>query len=68
VTDAEPTFQDDLDTMEQAVTDALNELSEVPAYVLKSDEIQDFKAAQYALRNLSPDKTSDHDVQGVYDD
>lgn len=65
--ESEPHFQDDVDAMEDAVTDALNELTHVQAYVLTGDELQDFKAAQYALRNLAPDKRSDNDVAGVYD-
>ena len=66
MSDAEPDFQSDLSEMEDAVTDALNALADVKAYTLKPDELRDFKAAQYALRNISPDH-GQHDVQEAYD-
>lgn len=62
----EPDFEEDLEEMQEAVNDSLRRLTDVKAYVLTGDDLQDFKAAQYALRNLSSDKTSDHDVEGVY--
>lgn len=51
----EPNFSEDKEAMEQAVNNALNELTRAKAYTLKAGEIEDFKAAQYALRNLSPE-------------
>jgi len=64
--EAEPDFQADVDEMQAAVRRALNELTTVRAYTLTADELQDFKAAQYALRNLSPDHGSE-DIQAVYE-
>ena len=54
--------------MTDAVSEALNALTDVKAYTLTAEEIRDFKAAQYALRNLSTDHAGDNDVPGVYDD
>ena len=59
-------FQDDVDEMHEAVDNALEELSCVKAQVLKLNELQDFKAAQYALRNLSKEHTKDENVADLY--
>lgn len=67
MTDSEPDFQDDVDGMKESVTSALNELTDVKAYTLAPGELEDFKAAQYALRNLAPEH-GQHDVESVYDD
>ena len=64
---AEPDFNEDVSEMEAAVVSALNELTRVKAYTVKPDELRDFKAAQYALRNLSPDH-GNKDVQRVFDE
>jgi len=58
--DTEPDFQEDKEEMQEAVKTALNALTDVKAYTLKADEIKDFKAAQYALRNLDADHNSEN--------
>ena len=63
----EPEFEEHKEEMIEAVENALNELTEIRAYTLSADELQDFKAAHYALRNLSPAHT-DKEVRRVYDD
>jgi len=67
MTDAEPDFQDDLDDLNEAVNEALNALAEVKAYTLTIDELRDFKAAQYALRNISEDKANGNDIPPLYE-
>ena len=59
-------FQDDIDEMHEAVNNALDELSDVKARTLKLGELQDFKAAQYALRNLSDRHAKDDNVADLY--
>jgi len=56
----EPNLSDDIEEMEDAVETALDALTEVKAYTLKADELADFKAAQYALRNLSDDHSNEN--------
>lgn len=63
----EPNFSHDVEEMQDAVTEALNALTDVKAYTLQADELHDYKAAQYALRNLCDDMGM-HDVEGVYED
>ena len=67
MTGGEPNFQNDVDEMEASVEAALNELTNIKAYTLKADELRNFKAAQYALRNLSPEHGLE-DVEAVFDD
>ena len=67
MTNSEPDFEEHLAETNEAVQNALNELAEVRAYTLKDHEIKDFKAAQYALRNLAPDKDK-HNVGALYRD
>lgn len=62
----EADFESDLEEQQEAVNSALNELARVKAYTLKPEEIRDFKAAQYALRNLSEDR-GQYDASSVYD-
>lgn len=66
MTDTEPEFQEHIEQQQEAITAALNELTEVRAYTLTAEELRDFKAAQYALRNLSEDHASE-DVPDVYE-
>ena len=63
---AEDDFEEDLEQTEEAITDALDALTEVKAYTLKVEELRDFKAAQYALRNLSQHHHGDNDVPELY--
>lgn len=63
----EPNFSADKNQMERQVNEALNALTEIKAYTLKADEIEDFKAAQYALRNLSPEH-GEHDLREAIHD
>lgn len=65
--DAEPDFADDLEEMNDAVTEALNALADVKAYTLTVEDLRDFKAAQYALRNLSDDHARTEDVPELYE-
>jgi len=60
MSNTEPDFKEDLEQTQEAVTTALNALTDVKAYTLKADEIADFKAAQYALRNLSEEHQSEN--------
>lgn len=66
MTDPEPNFAEDKEAMEQQLTEALEALTEIPAYTLTAEELADFKAAHYALRNLHPDFPRDHDIPEVY--
>lgn len=66
-TEPEPEFSDDVGDMKEAVNSALNELAEVKAYTLTVEELRDFKAAQYALRNLSEDYAKTEDVPELYE-
>lgn len=61
-------FDEDLEKAEDAIEEALDRLTEVPAYVLTPKELEDLKAAQYALRNLREDTAEyrKHDVPSVY--
>jgi len=63
---AEPQFEHHSDEMQKAVREALNALTDVRAYTLTADELQEFKAAQYALRNLSNEHATE-DVCAVYE-
>ena len=63
----EVNFEKDLEVMEQRVAEALNNLGDVKAYTLKPDELRDFKAAQYALRNLAPDKEGNYNIGDLYE-
>lgn len=65
--DPEPDFQDDLAETQEAIENALNELTKVKAYALTADEIADFKAAQYALRNLCDEYDKTHEVSELYE-
>ncbi|QAS68897.1 hypothetical protein HFTV1-gp64 [Haloferax tailed virus 1] len=64
--DVEPDFSDDLEKTNEAINNALNELAKVKAYTLKVEELRDFKAAQYALRNISPEFAKSEDVPELY--
>ena len=66
-TNPEPEFKDDLSETQEAIRNALNELTDVKAYTLTAGEIADFKAAQYALRNLSDDFDKPHEVAELYE-
>lgn len=66
MTNIEPDFEDDLEQTEEAIAEALNALTEVQAYTLKVEELRDFKAAQYALRNISEHYYGDNDVPELY--
>jgi len=66
MTKPEPDFEDDLEETQEAITEALNALDDVKAYTLKLDELKDFKAAQYALRNLCEDHYTENDVPELY--
>lgn len=66
MSDVEQDFQDDIDEMRDAVENALEELSRVKAYTLTVDELRDFKAAHYALRNLATDYY-DEDIPELYE-
>lgn len=65
MSDVEPDFGEDKDEMQQAVEAALDELSDVKAYTLKADELQEFKAAHYALRNLADPESYNYDLEEV---
>ena len=62
----EEDFSDDIDEMQEAVESALEELSRVKAYTLTVEELRDFKAAHYALRNLATDYY-DEDIPDLYE-
>lgn len=64
--ETEPEFRDHVEQQQEAFATALNALTEVRAYTLKAEELRDFKAAQYALRNLSEDHASE-DVPDLYE-
>lgn len=66
MTHPQPDFTDDVDTNEDAVNTALAELAKVKAYAMTPSELRDLKAAQYALRNLSPDFNDDYDPTEPY--
>lgn len=66
MTDTEPDFNDDLADQQEAINNALNELTKVKAYTLKLDELADFKAAHYALRNLSEEHATHNNVADLY--
>jgi len=55
MSDVEEDMSEDIDEMNEAVEAALEELSRVKAYTLTVEELRDFKAAQYALRNIATD-------------
>ncbi|AFH22655.1 hypothetical protein OSG_eHP32_00005 [environmental Halophage eHP-32] len=63
--DIESEFADDVEDMHEHVEAALKHLSEVKAYTLKADELYEFKAAHYALRNLTGEY--DYDIDEVLD-
>lgn len=63
----EPDFETDLEETQAEIEAALNHLTNVKAYTLTGDELADFKAAQYALRNLLDYYGKDKDVAGVYE-
>ena len=65
MSEPEDDLSDDIDEMQEAVTNALDELSEVKAYTLTLDELRDFKAAQYALRNMARQYYNE-DVASLY--
>ena len=68
VDDIEPEFNQDVEIQQERIVRALDELSGIKAYTLKPDEIRDFKAAQYALRNLAGEGYQ-HDIEKeVYDE
>lgn len=67
MTGGEPEFEEDLADTNDAVEAALSELTDVKAYTLKPEELRDFKAAQYALRNMSEDHANNHDVGELYE-
>ena len=66
MSDTEPDFSDDLAEQQEAINNALNELTKVKAYTLKLDELADFKAAHYALRNLSEEHATHNNVADLY--
>jgi len=66
MSDTEPDFQGDLSEQQEAITNALNELTKVKAYTLKLDELTDFKAAHCALRNLSEEHATHNNVADLY--
>lgn len=49
----EPEFHDHRKTSADAFMNALGELSEVRAYTLSADELEEFKEAHLALRDLA---------------
>ena len=65
MSDIEAEFESDLNEMQEAVEAALDELADVRAYTLKADELQEFKAAHYALRNLAEPETYNYDLEEV---
>lgn len=69
---AEPNFEEDLSQNEEHIIEALNELTEVKAYTVASDELREFKAAQYALRCLLPEEYDTVDsrrkLEGLFDE
>jgi hypothetical protein len=65
MSDVEKEFESDVEEMDDAVTSALEELSRVKAYTLTVEELRDFKAAHYALRNLATDYY-DEDIPPLY--
>lgn len=68
VDDHEPDLSEHIDEANEACESALEELAEVRAYTLKPEELQDLKAAQYALRNIVSEGPRTEDVAGVYHD
>jgi len=66
MTETEHDFQEDLNKQQEAINNALNELVRIKAYTLKLDELADFKAAQYALRNLSEEHATHNNVADLY--
>lgn len=66
MSEPEDNLSNDIDEMEEAVENALDELSRVKAYSLTLEELRDFKAAQYALRNIVR-QYYDEDVPSLYE-
>lgn len=64
--ETEPDFRDHVEQQQEAIATALNALTDVRAYTLTAKELRDFKAAQYALRNLSEDHSTE-DVPDIYE-
>ena len=62
----EDDFSDDVEEMQDAVESALEELSRVKARALTIEELRDFKAAHYALRNLATDYYNE-DIPELYE-
>jgi hypothetical protein len=62
----EPQFTDDKEEMQESIESALNELRNVRAYTLTAEELADFKAAHYALRNLHPEFPKDREIPELY--
>jgi len=63
----EDTWDEDKQVLEDSVEQALREVTNIKAYTLTAEEIRDFKAAQYALRNISQEHAGDNDVAGLYE-
>jgi len=63
---SEDNFQEDVSEQQEAISNALDELTNIKAYTLKLDELSDFKAAQYALRNLSEEHATHNNVADLY--
>lgn len=66
MTGGESNFEEEVSEQQEAINKALSELAKVKAYTLKLDELKDFKAAQYALRNLSEEHANDNNVSELY--
>jgi|AntDeeMinimDraft_4_1070355.scaffolds.fasta_scaffold04863_3 hypothetical protein len=64
--EGEADFDEDLEQTEVSIACALNALADIKAYTLTADELRDFKAAQYALRNISR-KHAGENVAALYD-
>ncbi|MFC7188398.1 hypothetical protein ACFQL7_20715 [Halocatena marina] len=50
--DGEPEFEEDAAITARNINSALENLTQIPAYVLSADEMEEFKQAQMALREL----------------
>lgn len=65
--EAEPTFSTDQSDGQEAILTSLNALTEVKAYTLTADELRELKAAQYALRYLSPEFDTSKQASDAYE-
>lgn len=71
MTEPEPEFDEDVKSQQESVENALNELTDIRAYTLKTEELKAFKAAQYALRVISEDKdtvSSKQELERLFED